>query len=218
MAQLSQIIGTHKESSRHRDAIFQAGVASCFYCFWNIGPNQIQEWVDNGTTAICPFCGIDAVLPGNYDVLFLEEMKRYWFGDATSTRISMKNGTLRKVTDIEIHEDPELKLGDLQRDAHENSANKGFWDDVDGQKPDVGAKLMLIVSEVSEAMEEYRTGKPLDHTYLVDGKPEGFGVELADAMIRIADLAEYAKVDLSSLIRLKMRFNLTRPKMHGKKV
>jgi len=49
-----------------------------------------------------------------------------------------------------------------------------------------------------------------------EGKPQGFKYELADAVIRIADLAEACGVDLGGAIFEKMQFNCSRPFMHGK--
>ena len=49
------------------------------------------------------------------------------------------------------------------------------------------------------------------------GKPEGFPVELADAVIRIADLFGFLGVDMAGIIRLKMQYNATRPYRHGNK-
>jgi hypothetical protein len=48
-------------------------------------------------------------------------------------------------------------------------------------------------------------------------KPEGFGVELADAVIRCFDLAEAMKIDLPALIELKHQYNKSRPFKHGNK-
>lgn len=93
---------------------------------------------------------------------------------------------------------------------------KGFWPKATVEEC-VGEKLMLVVTEIAEAMEETR--KPnlsLDEDYELDGKPEGFGIELADAVIRIADLAQAAGVDLQTLIEKKMAYNETRPHRHGK--
>lgn len=49
------------------------------------------------------------------------------------------------------------------------------------------------------------------------GKPEGFPSELADVIIRVADLAERLGIDLEHEIQLKYDYNQTREKMHGGK-
>ena len=43
-------------------------------------------------------------------------------------------------------------------------------------------------------------------------------VELADTVIRIADLCEALELDLENAIRQKHEFNKTRPYKHGKKI
>lgn len=106
-------------------------------------------------------------------------------------------------------------------------------------------KLDLIHSEISEALEEIRKGRdPLEIYYsstiktpegeivshykeqeweIVDGvrrpllKPEGFMVELADAVIRIGDLAFLLGADLEGSVAEKHDYNRTRPYKHGKK-
>jgi NTP pyrophosphatase (non-canonical NTP hydrolase) len=92
---------------------------------------------------------------------------------------------------------------------------------------------MLIVSEVSEAMEADRKGR-----FLGDGPrmherefetpdqfiewfkanvKDTFEDELADAAIRIFDLAFQMKIDLDYHIRAKMKYNKNREFMHGGK-
>jgi NTP pyrophosphatase (non-canonical NTP hydrolase) len=78
------------------------------------------------------------------------------------------------------------------------------------------AKLALVHSEVSEAVECARCG--LLEWYEEDGKPEGMVVELADAVIRIADLCEALGLDLESAIELKHEYNKTRSHRHGGKL
>lgn len=78
-------------------------------------------------------------------------------------------------------------------------------------------KIALIHSELSEALEEYRAGHPVSEVYYGEnGKPEGVGVELADAIIRICDLAQSLDIPLVFAIEEKQAFNLTRPFKHGK--
>lgn len=108
----------------------------------------------------------------------------------------------------------------VQHRTHELARAKGWWDSGEVTTSDVLAKLMLVVSEVAEAAEEVRTTHPLhlSRTWSnIDGKPEGFGVELADAVIRIFDLSGALGIDLQSLIETKHAFNATRPIRHGKR-
>ena len=51
-----------------------------------------------------------------------------------------------------------------------------------------------------------------------DLKPEGWGVELADCVIRLMDDGLESNIDLANLIELKMRYNATREFMHGKTI
>jgi NTP pyrophosphatase (non-canonical NTP hydrolase) len=78
-------------------------------------------------------------------------------------------------------------------------------------------KMLLIVSEISEAVEEFRNGRGLNEVYLKDGKPEGIPVEMADAVIRIFDWCEANDVDLELVLRTKMNYNTTRAFRHGGK-
>ena len=75
-------------------------------------------------------------------------------------------------------------------------------------------KLMLTVSELAEALEDHRAGK-LD-TYYEGAKPCGFGVELADAIIRILDITHARNIDIDKLVSEKMAYNEGRPFKHGK--
>jgi hypothetical protein len=127
----------------------------------------------------------------------------------------------------------------IQKDVHELAKANGWWEGKDITV--VPEKLMLIVSEVAEALEEYRNGKPLDEVYYPDAtngyidpdsgqyvdwakgqapewKPEGFGVELADAIIRILDLAEFLGLNMEDLVQLKHQYNRTREYRHGGKL
>ena len=105
--------------------------------------------------------------------------------------------------------------------CHKASADAGWWKDLATGtdfaaevrlgtrlgKALVAEKLCLIHSEVSEAMEGHRKGLPddkLPHRPMIE-------VELADAIIRIGDLAGALGLDLGGAIAEKMAFNNARP-------
>ena len=48
-----------------------------------------------------------------------------------------------------------------------------------------------------------------------NGKPCGFGIELADVIIRVLDLAEMLRMDMDHLILVKHMYNDSRPYKHG---
>ncbi len=46
----------------------------CYYCgrIYSVAMHPVEEWVDGGFTALCPKCGIDAVIPRIYKAQFSE--------------------------------------------------------------------------------------------------------------------------------------------------
>jgi NTP pyrophosphatase (non-canonical NTP hydrolase) len=91
-----------------------------------------------------------------------------------------------------------------------HKANLRWWKDpVTGEylKRNKGELLMLIVSEIAEAMEGERK------TLMDDKLPHrpSAEVELADALIRIFDYAGAFGYDLDGAFDEKLRYNATRP-------
>lgn len=70
----------------------------------------------------------------------------------------------------------------------------------------VGLRLAQIMGEVGEGLEAYRKDKQDDHL----PHRKGLEVELADAVIRIADLAGALGLDLGGAITEKLEYNLQR--------
>lgn len=105
-------------------------------------------------------------------------------------------------------------LKDIQVEAYALAKSKGWWN----CQRSVIECLCLMHSEISEALEEIRNGRqPAELYYEAGGKPCGFGIELADTIIRICDLAEHCGLDLGELVAMKQEYNSHRPFRHGGK-
>ena len=96
MVSSSSVADAHKFTSMHRSAIEASIECVCGYCRARFPPAEIEEWTDwllslpddqwtsaNGQTAICPYCSVDAVLPGSVGLdlsqEFLEKFHDHWF-------------------------------------------------------------------------------------------------------------------------------------------
>ena len=113
------------------------------------------------------------------------------------------------------------------KEIYQVNKEKGFWDDrenlpqlgsLTGEESETLDKafnaqmLALIHSEISEALEA-------DRKDLMDDKlphRKGLEVELADAAIRIFDMAGGLNMDLGGAILEKLTYNKSRPFKHGK--
>lgn len=111
-----------------------------------------------------------------------------------------------------------------QLQIHHLAKEKGWYDGIDTINihrlpPDfIPARLALIHSEISEALEDYRkNGIPEAYNEKEMGGGS-FEEELADAVIRIFDLAGLLKIQIGSYILKKHKYNKTRPYRHGGKI
>jgi len=82
---LEALSEAHRHAMRHRDEVMRSGRCGCFHCKKTFIPSDIEDWTDDGQTALCPKCGIDSVLGdkgviGAADEDFLRQMRRQWFG------------------------------------------------------------------------------------------------------------------------------------------
>jgi NTP pyrophosphatase (non-canonical NTP hydrolase) len=90
----------------------------------------------------------------------------------------------------------------LQNYCHGSAKTAGWWN----KQRNIAECLCLIHSEISEAMEGYRKDKMDEHL----SHQKSIAVELADAMVRILDLAGGLELPLGEAFAEKFCYNQTR--------
>lgn len=99
-----------------------------------------------------------------------------------------------------------MNLNEYAARSHDDS--KIWWYDEEGNRIELnkGERLMLVVSEIAEAMEGERKSlmdDHLPHRLMAE-------VELADALIRIFDYAGAFGYDIDGALEEKRLYNMTR--------
>lgn len=138
---------------------------------------------------------------------------------------------------LPTYQDPEkININHLSNDIYKANKEKGFWPE-DNQR-NIGEMLMLVVSELGEAIEAHRKGRMCkvdvgecytatrgfnnDVTFTFDvnlfkeNVKDTFEDEIADAFIRLFDMCGGLNIDIYKHIKFKLKYNKTREQLHGK--
>lgn len=135
-------------------------------------------------------------------------------------------------------------INKLSKQIHENAKNKGFYEGeknigemlclihseiseaLEADRKGKHADLESYTERANQAMFSYnvKEGNPPEtdlsdedfKNIFKDRIKDTFEDELADAMIRILDLAGFLNIDLEAHIHLKMQYNSLREHKHGK--
>lgn len=119
----------------------------------------------------------------------------------------------QKGEEMDLIDSVEIGADNLVLACHGAAKASGWWTNLKTGEDltqtgnfNVAEKLCLIHSEISEAMEGHRKNLPddkLPHRPMIE-------VELADALIRIADLAGAMGLDLGGAVVEKLAYNANR--------
>lgn len=180
----------------------------------------------------------DPAIYNNWDKIADSELVYIVLSDGDV--LAARKMNLEPIIEVEAPEH-HRSLNGLAEKIFENNRAKGFAQDL----PDdvnIDRNLMLIVGELAEAQEELRAGHTVHEVYYpkpklpaslvaevgvaeaerliaAEGKPlkpEGFPMELADALIRLLGLMAELELDIDGVVRDKMEYNAGRPFRHGK--
>lgn len=128
-----------------------------------------------------------------------------------------------------------ISLNEFSKQVYEGNKLRGF----DVSKENIGQTLMLVVSELAEALEadrknRYANLEVFEACMTADNINEGdmdlyikqsfqetikdtFEDEIADSLIRIFDLCGGLEIDIERHIEYKLEYNSKREFKHGKK-
>ena len=71
-----------KESIYNIDEIKKSSKCGCYFCISVQNSADVVEFVDDGTTGLCPNCGIDSLLPNETNLDTLAELNEKRFAEA----------------------------------------------------------------------------------------------------------------------------------------
>ena len=73
----------HTYSVHNKKMVEESENCHCYYCQSTVDSGSVESYADDGETALCPRCGINALIPDSVDEKIdanvLHDMHEYWF-------------------------------------------------------------------------------------------------------------------------------------------
>lgn len=139
----------------------------------------------------------------------MSEYSSLYYGNDFALAEKFRNRVYSELTNNAAYKDTMInKIDDLMELCHSISAGCGWWQNNKGHAlfRNFGEVIALIHSELSEALEGDRKQKQDDHL----PQYTSVEVELADALIRIFDLAGAMDLRLGDAFVDKLVYNMNR--------
>ena len=80
---LKDILIGYDYSIHNKELLEKTDKCGCYYCLEIFNTNEIEDYIEEEDTALCPYCGADSVIPEINDIKitedFLKSMNEYWF-------------------------------------------------------------------------------------------------------------------------------------------
>lgn len=154
----------HKYCSDNKAQLEAEQKCGCFYCRKIFPSSEIKDWIKEGTsgTALCPYCGIDAVIGENtgYAITddFLHKMHLRWFDSGVGNQLSTSFGSIKLTLDEKTKSFGFFATAPEKPFAEVNGIYKIEYDyKIDGKEHEI--KLLL---DNPECNARYDTGERFD--------------------------------------------------------
>lgn len=154
----------HNFSSDNKAQLESEQKCGCFYCRKIFSSSDIKNWINEGTigTALCPYCGIDAVIGENSGYVitddFLHKMHLHWFESGVGNQLSTSFGSIKLTLDEKAKSFGFFAVSPEKPFAEVNGIYKIEYDyKTDGKEHEI--KLLL---DNPECNARYDTGERFD--------------------------------------------------------